>query len=185
MTSLLFLAQELFERATNPAYGVATNDEHAARLAAAIGPADVERFASEVARLDDPSALTSYGWAWVLEFAVGHDVALDRGLLADLCQRWDEPALKAPVIEAALEVDGEDRSRSGDEEWLDGIIERAAPLPVTPDSRRHRTSRRDRHQLRRGAANRPPGRGNGRGPSRRPVAARPELARRRAAKRLR
>lgn len=130
MTSLLLLAQDLFERANNPAYGVTVNDEHAARLAAAIGPEDVERFASEVARLDDPNTLTSYGWAWVLEFAVGHDVVLDRTLLAALCFRWDEPALKALVIESALRVDGADSPTSGDTEWLDSLIERAAPLAL-------------------------------------------------------
>lgn len=58
MTSLLLLAQELFERATNPALGVAVNDEHAARLAAVLGPEDVERFAFEVGQLDDPSGLS-------------------------------------------------------------------------------------------------------------------------------
>ncbi len=133
MTSLLVLARELFERGTNPAHGVAANDEHAARLAAVIGPEDVLRFASEMERLDDPDALTSYGWTWVLEFAVGHDVALDRRLLADLCQRWDEPALKALVIEAALDVAGGDGSQLEDQEWLDGIIARTAPSQIRPD----------------------------------------------------
>lgn len=133
MTSLLLLAQEVFDRATNPAYGVAVNDEHAARLAAALGPEDVERFSSEVALLDDPATLTSFGWAWVLEFAVGHRVGLDRGLLTDLCQRWDEPALKALVIEAALNVGVADRSGSSAQEWLGGVIQLAAPLSDTPD----------------------------------------------------
>jgi hypothetical protein len=135
MTSLLVLAQELFERATNPAYGVAANDEFAARLSAAIGPEDIERFASEVARLDDPAAFTSYGWAWVLEFAAGHRVTLRRELLTALCQRWDEPALKALVVEAALgdEVVAADQSQPGDQEWLDGVIELAAPLPTPTD----------------------------------------------------
>lgn len=135
MTSLLLLAQEAFERATNPAYGVGVNDEHAARLAAVLGPEDVERFSSEVALLDDPAVLTSYGWAWVLEFAVGHEVALDRRLLTDLCQRWDEPALKALVIEAALNVAVADHPRSANEEWLEGVIEQAAPqLPDTSNN---------------------------------------------------
>jgi hypothetical protein len=135
VTSLLLLAQELFERAANPAYGVAINDEHSFRLAAALGPEDVERFASEVARLDDPSTLTSYGWAWVLEFVVGHGIALDGELLTELCQRWDEPALKALVIEAAMEPDGSQRLRPSQDEWLAGVIDRAAPLPVAVDDR--------------------------------------------------
>ena len=65
------------------------------------------------------------------------DRGLDRGLLADLCQRWDEPALKALVIEVALDqaIERVDVGgvRSRDEEWLDGVIERAAPLQSTSD----------------------------------------------------
>ena len=136
MTSLLILARDSLERAANPAYGVAANDEHAARLAAVIGPADVERFMSEVARLDDPANLTSYGWAWVLEFAISHNVALDRELLSDLCQRWDVPALKALVIEAAIEFDQPAEPNAEVVEWLTRVVERAAPLLVLPDDDR-------------------------------------------------
>lgn len=142
MTSLLLLAQELFERATNPAYGVRVNDEHAARLAAAIGPDDVERFAAEVERLDDPVTLTSYGWAWVLEFAVGHDVPLGRGLLAGLCERWDEPALKALVIEAAIGGDDEVHQASG------------VDADARPGVRRRRVARRG-HRAGRSAVDHP------------------------------
>lgn len=141
MTSLLVLARDLFEHAMNPAYGVTVNDEHAARLATAIGPEDVERFAYEVGRLDVPEALTSYGWAWVLEFAVGHNVVLGRELLAELCLRWDEPALKALVIEAALRVGDAGSQGASDVEWLDGLIQRAAPTQIdlgsAPDDRQN------------------------------------------------
>lgn len=134
MTSLLLLAQEALERATNPAYGVTVNDEYAARLAAVLGPEDIERFASEVALLDDAAALTPYGWTWVLEFALGRGITLDRALLADLCQRWDEPALKALAIETALNPALDDRSVSDNEEWLEEVIERAAPLGDTSEN---------------------------------------------------
>jgi hypothetical protein len=134
MMSLLVLTQEALERATNPAYGVAVNDEHAARLAAVLGPEDVERFAFEVALLDDPTAMASYSWAWVLEFAIGHGVVLDRGLLTELCQRWDEPALKALVIETALGGEDADRSRPSDEGWLEEVIALAAPRSDTSEN---------------------------------------------------
>lgn len=132
MTSFLLLARELFDRATNPAHGVESNEDHAARLAAALGPEDIQRFASEVGRLDDPAGLTSYGWAWVLEFALGHQVTLDRALLADLCLRWDEPSLKALAIEAAIDRDESADSRSDDRDWLDEVIGRAAPMLSRP-----------------------------------------------------
>lgn len=62
-----------------------------------------------------------------------HGVALNRGLLTELCQHWEEPALKALVIETALAGANADRSRPSDEERLGKVIEQTAPRTGTSD----------------------------------------------------
>ena len=146
MSSLLSLAQETIERAVNPAYGVVENELRAARLAAVINSEGQERFDFEVGQLDDPETFTSYGWAWVLEYAIGHGIALDRSLLAELCRRWDEPALIALVIEASLETDGSEDRRVSDAEWLDIIVAQAAPAE-SQDNAVFRDDRTDNDEI--------------------------------------
>ncbi len=101
MASLLPLMSEYFDRMTNPAYGSITNDEYAFRLAELTEGPVGERLAVEVKEVDSSTALTQYGWSWLLSWARQREVRPRDDVLFELVESATSIALKAQVIDLA------------------------------------------------------------------------------------
>ena len=131
MGSLIELMSEFADRMMNPVFGAGQNEEYALRLARAVDGNFDERLAAEVGRLDTTSALTPYGWSWLLRWAKNTGTQMSPEILLRLCEEWESSTFKAQIIDVATYRSGyESRDVAVDvrefpNEWLRQIMTRA------------------------------------------------------------
>jgi len=102
MTEILSLAADFIERMSNPAYGLAVNEEYSFRFAHLSDDDGVDGLLRhEAERVRDAGALSAHGWIWFLNWARANDVALGGDLLLDLMDRWASVFMHVVIIDAA------------------------------------------------------------------------------------
>lgn len=107
MSSILALANDYIDRMTNPSFGLRVNEDYALRFADLLGSEGFQtQLEDEMRRLRDATALSSYGWLWLLGWAQAQQVALDDGLLHQLYRQTSSVFVKAAVIRTAVTAAG-------------------------------------------------------------------------------
>ena len=102
MTEILTLAADFIERMSNPAYGVAVNEEYSLRFAQLLERERVAGLLNSEAREErDVNALTAHGWLWFLNWARGNDLEVNGDLLLDLSDRYSSVFMQVLIIDVA------------------------------------------------------------------------------------
>lgn len=103
MTTVLLLARDFIERLGNPLYGGAVNDEYGMRLAELLQAEGFEASLSrEIQQLDDPSAFTSHGWLWLLQWARAKRLELRSDLLESLFAESASVFVRKAILDVAV-----------------------------------------------------------------------------------
>lgn len=141
MADLLMLGAEFFDRLSNPAYGIRTNEDYSLRLASLLdsdGFGDFVR--QEVARMRDPDSLTVHGWLWLLTWARANDARIPAGLLFDLVRRWSSVFMQVLIVDLAT---WDEKDRPADRsEWLSNYLQWSVDVAGDAGERRDVDTRR-------------------------------------------
>jgi hypothetical protein len=141
MADLLMLGAEFFDRLSNPAYGIRTNEDYSLRLASLLdsdGFGDFVR--QEVARMRDPDSLTVHGWLWLLTWARANDARISAALLFDLVRRWSSVFMQVLIVDLAT---WDEKDRPADRsEWLSNYLQWSVDVAGDAGERRDVDTRR-------------------------------------------
>jgi hypothetical protein len=144
MSEILTLAADFIDRMSNPAHGIAVNEEYSLRFAQLLGQ---ERTFSilrdEAARVRDVNTLSAHGWFWFLNWARGHELELNGELLLDLSDRWASVFMQVLIIDVATrnrrmrELGQARHVAEFQDEWLRQLLTRSVIQEQRPPERRN------------------------------------------------
>ena len=109
MKALLMLASPFIERAVDPQFGAATNEDYAARLDALVSEDELlsgELLDVESLAIEDVASVPAGVILWHLRFLVSHQVAPPQRYVRAVLSRASDPTFRFSVVVALLRVEG-------------------------------------------------------------------------------